>query len=1079
MINPLPFQPVKVHCPPPRSDILSRERLNGWLDVAAAGRVALVIAEAGFGKTTLLADWARHTQRLTAWYRLENDDRDWLTFIRHLVATGRELDPEFGPDTFALLQSLGPGGPTRAELIASIARELARFGVASATGLTLIFDDFHSVDGCPETDPIVAALLDRTAPGFSVVIASRVPPGLPMGKVRARGGVDDINGDALCFDPDETERLFRDAYQHPLQPDIAAELCVRTNGWAALLTLVRASLADGGPDPRTLISHLSASSGDLYEFLAEEVLAGLRPELAWFLTRVSILMAVDVESAMLVDDRPADDLAESIRECERLGLLSRPDRESPHRFHPLVREFLVTRLTEEIGAAAVRDLHRAIGQKLSSTNWHLSAWHFVQGDEPGLASAVIDGAIELILATGAFERVVPFLQPAAGDPNRAVALILQSRIELDRGDGARANAHARRAVDASGVADVLGTALLNLGSVLSVGGLADEAVAVTKASLGYQLAPHQRYVAQATVMVWEASHEGNLEWVVDELAALAAAQERARLTRYAGISRLNLAGTLPWLGRAKAALKEATLAELHLGGARSPSVERVAATAMRAVALAQLGRISEAKTILTDEMKGASLLAREELAVESARIHGDFGLASDAISALSLVDPERLAGGYKAVWALARGVAAMRQGDLKTASAMCDRLQVQRCPDAAGKFRAQLLRARLEAARKSADSLKATAELRRIAVAHRSRPMEFLAAILEALQAGEPIGPQIERLETDDRYCLSLIAEELSGGLSLLGARAMELVREEASLRPERWVSALRLHLDRADAAPSECAELLAEIGGAAEAQHLRALSVSKKAYRPAALRITRRLAAPLYLADIGPVDLRLGGLSIGRGLRRKVLAVLCFLSSRPGMASTKDEALDALWPDLPPDTAANSLHQTIYFARRIFEPDYREGMSAGYVLFDGDVVSLGADLVDSASRRCWRLLAKPDKPGADVFEQVLDLYQGKYALDFAYEEWALAYRENLHAAVLSTGEAAMASGRASRQFDRSIQIGHALLAIDPDADGIELELLRAYKASGRQAAAAEQYAHYAAYVRGELGADPPAFGDI
>ena len=76
------------------------------------------------------------------------------------------------------------------------------------------------------------------------------------------------------------------------------------------------------------------------------------------------------------------------------------------------------------------------------------------------------------------------------------------------------------------------------------------------------------------------------------------------------------------------------------------------------------------------------------------------------------------------------------------------------------------------------------------------------------------------------------------------------------------------------------------------------------------------------------------------RIVRRKVLALLCYLGARPGMAATRDEILDALWPELGPDTAGNSLHQTIYFLRRVFEPDYREGMSAGYVTYDGEVVS-------------------------------------------------------------------------------------------------------------------------------------------
>ena len=98
-VNPFPIIGARIHPPLLRADTLTRDRLNAWLDEAATGRVALVVAEAGFGKTTLLGDWARNSQRLTAWYRLDPDDRDWLTFCRHLVASGRELDPEFAPDT--------------------------------------------------------------------------------------------------------------------------------------------------------------------------------------------------------------------------------------------------------------------------------------------------------------------------------------------------------------------------------------------------------------------------------------------------------------------------------------------------------------------------------------------------------------------------------------------------------------------------------------------------------------------------------------------------------------------------------------------------------------------------------------------------------------------------------------------------------------------------------------------------------------------------------------------------------------------------------------------------------------------
>ncbi len=341
---------------------------------------------------------------------------------------GASWTPEFAPDTFRMLLSLGPGGPTPKDLAVSIAREMAELGIGSARGLTLILDDYHVVDGCAETEPIVRALLDRTAPGFSVIIATRSKPTMPMGRIRARGGVMTIAGSDLCFDVQETSRLFRDAYHHPLDEDLVSDLHDRTDGWAALLTLVRTSLEEQD-DPRALVEHLDASRGDLHDFLAEEVLATLPAELQHFLTRVAVLMAVDVETAMLVDERSAEAVAASIRESDRLGLLSRPDRESPHRFHPLVRDFLVARLTAEIGEEAVRELHRTIAEalRLAARDWHAAAWHFREAGDAASAAEMVDASVSSVLAAGLLEQTRQFLDGSAGSIHRADALILRSR----------------------------------------------------------------------------------------------------------------------------------------------------------------------------------------------------------------------------------------------------------------------------------------------------------------------------------------------------------------------------------------------------------------------------------------------------------------------------------------------------------------------------------------------------------------------------------------------------------------------------------------------------------------------------
>ncbi len=710
-VNPLPVQPVKIHCPPRRDDTLSRERLNSWLDRAAAGRLGLIVAEAGFGKTTLLADWAGQTPRLTAWYRLEADDRDWLTFIRHLVASGREIDPGFAPETYGLLMSLGPGGPTPRDLTVSIAREMAELGTGSPHGLTLIIDDYHAVDGSPETDPIVRALLDRTAPGFSVVIATRSVPAFSLGRLRARGGVHAIEGRDLCFDVDETSRLFRDAYRHPLEADVASELCDRTEGWAALLTLVRTSLEERS-DPRALVAHLDASRGDLYDFLAEEVLATLSPELQHFLTRVSVLTAVDVGMAVLVDERSSDEIEASIRESERLGLLSRPDRESPHRFHPLVREFLVARLTGEIGEAALRELHQGLGELLEPTDWLPAAWHYRAAGNSLSAARTLDGAIPSIIAAGNFEATRTYLDGSAGSTDRPGALILRSRLELERGHLARAIELAQVGSQAADGTALEGVALLNLTAILARHGFDERSIKLASRAMERGLAPAERTVAEASVAVWSTQQEGDLANVADYLAGIAITQDAAGHIRYAGITRLNLAGILLWMGRASDAAKVAGQAEHDLRLAPS-SPERVAATAVRIAALVQMGRSEELERMTTLIEDASTPVARDEAAVEAARLFCDYGSLLQGESAADRVGESAKSIGYLGAWAVASGTLALRRGDLVAAA---ERLELagQGPQDAAGKFRVELLRARISLAMGSPNADEQIAELARI-----------------------------------------------------------------------------------------------------------------------------------------------------------------------------------------------------------------------------------------------------------------------------------------------------------------------------------------------------------------------------
>src|ERR687889_619720 len=141
-----PIQPGKIQAPALRDETLARTRLLDWLDVKIHSRVIFVIADAGYGKTTLLADFSRRTRLRTIWYRIDEEDRDWVGFLAHLVAAGREFEPEFAPRTAAILRSLEPGGPTREDAIDAFVDELPAI---AADGAALILDDFHLADEVP------------------------------------------------------------------------------------------------------------------------------------------------------------------------------------------------------------------------------------------------------------------------------------------------------------------------------------------------------------------------------------------------------------------------------------------------------------------------------------------------------------------------------------------------------------------------------------------------------------------------------------------------------------------------------------------------------------------------------------------------------------------------------------------------------------------------------------------------------------------------------------------------------------------------------------------------------------------
>jgi DNA-binding SARP family transcriptional activator len=332
---------------------------------------------------------------------------------------------------------------------------------------------------------------------------------------------------------------------------------------------------------------------------------------------------------------------------------------------------------------------------------------------------------------------------------------------------------------------------------------------------------------------------------------------------------------------------------------------------------------------------------------------------------------------------------------------------------------------------------------------------------------------------------LTFLAEDLSAQMPRLSDETLDRLASVAGRHSERWRMALRACVDRD---PSDlnlqAARLLEDIGDASDIVRLRRLARSTKR-RPEASSLgralSRRLANVVRVEDQGRISIEIGNrVVLGSAIRRKVLAMLAYLVTRPDLSATRDQVLDALWPDLDPEVSVNSLNQTIYFLRRVFEEKYSDDLSPGYVHHDSDVVWLDPQLVSSRSVECRRLIRDlPSRPAPDDVDRLTRLYRGRFALDFEYEEWAAAYRDHLHATYLEIVERSVLDDFTSGHYDRGITIARRALEVDPSAEQIEVCLLRLYRVTGAHSAAAEQYAHYAAVMRDELGVEPPPLETI
>ncbi|RPH61275.1 MAG: LuxR family transcriptional regulator, partial [Chloroflexi bacterium] len=261
----LPLLRTKTTIPPTRPRQIERLRLLEQVKAGMQRALTLIVAPAGFGKTTLAAAWAAKSDLPVAWLSLQPADRPRERFLSYLVQALQNIAPHLGQTTLAMLQGGSPEGA-----LFALVNDLADV----ASDFALILDDYHSAES-PETNAILNFLLENRPATFHLVLTTRTMPGLNLARLRALDQVTEITAADLRFTEPEV-RAFLETSLDPstgsgqvlrLPAEALASLNQSTEGWAVGLQLAALALARQPSNWQIL-----AGQEHIFDYLAEEVL---------------------------------------------------------------------------------------------------------------------------------------------------------------------------------------------------------------------------------------------------------------------------------------------------------------------------------------------------------------------------------------------------------------------------------------------------------------------------------------------------------------------------------------------------------------------------------------------------------------------------------------------------------------------------------------------------------------------------------------------------------------------------------------------------------------------------------------
>ena len=399
---PTPVLVTKLYIPPPRPKAVLRPRLTERLNEGLHGRLTVISAPAGFGKTTLVGEWVARGERPTAWLSLDEGDSELPRFLTYFVAALQTIAPNIGKRALAVLQS--PEPPPIESILTALLNEITTI----PDDFVLVLDDYHAIDSKP-VDGVLSFLLEHLPPRMHLVIATREDPRLPLARLRVRGQLTELRVADLRFSLSEAAGFLNQVAGLGLSAEDIAALETRTEGWITGLQLAAISM-QGNSDPAGFIKSFTGSDHFVLDYLVEEVLHRQSESVQAFLLRTSILdrMCGPLCDAVLLDASASGQ--QTLESLERANLFIVPlDNERRwYRYHHLFGDLLRQRLRQGRGVA---ELYVRASAWCEDNGLEIEAFHHaVAANDVERAARLVEGKGMPLQFRGAVVPVLTWLK---------------------------------------------------------------------------------------------------------------------------------------------------------------------------------------------------------------------------------------------------------------------------------------------------------------------------------------------------------------------------------------------------------------------------------------------------------------------------------------------------------------------------------------------------------------------------------------------------------------------------------------------------------------------------------------------